>query len=91
MPYQAEAPTRASPLPAGTLPRGLSRLQAAAYVGVSASLFDEMVDDRRMPNPRMINRRRVWDLRELDDAFDDLPHDGVSAIDPDGASIEFAV
>ena len=29
------------------LPRGMSRVQAASYVGVSPSLFDAMVQDRR--------------------------------------------
>jgi predicted DNA-binding transcriptional regulator AlpA len=46
-------------------PRGLSRVRAAAYVGVSPSLFDEMVSDGRMPSPKMINNRRVWDVASL--------------------------
>lgn len=54
-------------------PRGLSREQAALYVGVGATLFDLMVNDGRMPRPREINARRVWDRRELDLAFDNLP------------------
>ena len=54
-------------------PRGLNRVRAAAYVGVSPSLFDEMVSDGRMPSPKMINSRRVWDRRELDIAFDAIP------------------
>jgi predicted DNA-binding transcriptional regulator AlpA len=54
-------------------PRGLNRMKAAAYVGVSPSLFDEMVGDGRMPSPKKINSRRVWDRRELDDSFDALP------------------
>ena len=33
-------------------PRGLSRVQAAAYVGVSATLFDAMVSDGSMPGPK---------------------------------------
>jgi predicted DNA-binding transcriptional regulator AlpA len=53
-------------------PRGLSRTEAAAYVGVSASLFDQMVRDRRMPQPKRINSRNVWDRWELDAAFDAL-------------------
>ncbi|WP_417491831.1 helix-turn-helix transcriptional regulator [Maricaulis sp.] len=55
-------------------PRGLNRSQAAAYIGVSPGLFDEMVNDGRMPPSREINARRVWDIREVDMAFDDLPH-----------------
>jgi predicted DNA-binding transcriptional regulator AlpA len=53
-------------------PRGLSRTEAAWYIGVSPSLFDEMVKDGRMPQPIHINARVVWDVRELDAAFDDL-------------------
>jgi len=53
--------------------RGLSRVEAAMYVGVSPSLFDEMVKDGRMPKPRRINSRTVWDKRQLDEAFDALP------------------
>jgi predicted DNA-binding transcriptional regulator AlpA len=56
-------------------PRGLSRVEAAGYVGVSPSLFDEMVRDRRMPNPKRINRRTVWDRKQLDIAFEALPDD----------------
>jgi predicted DNA-binding transcriptional regulator AlpA len=57
-------------------PRGLRREEAAHYVGVSPSKFDELVSDRRMPQPREIDRRLVWDVRELDAAFDDLPRRG---------------
>jgi hypothetical protein len=53
-------------------PRGLNRVKAAAYVGVSPSLLDEMVADGRMPSPKVINSRRVWDRRELDVSFDAL-------------------
>jgi len=55
--------------------RGLQEPEAAAYVGVGLTLFREMVADRRMPHPRRINRRVVWDRRELDLYFDQLPHD----------------
>ena len=55
------------------LPRGLSRTQAAVYVGVSTSLFDQLVTDSRMPPPREINRRRIWDRHQIDALFDELP------------------
>jgi hypothetical protein len=55
------------------LPRGMSRVRAAAYVGVSPSLFDAMVQDRRMPGPKLINSRTVWDRFALDLAFEALP------------------
>jgi predicted DNA-binding transcriptional regulator AlpA len=56
-------------LPTNLPPRGLSHEQAAAYVGVSVSLFDEMVKDGRMPKPTRINSRTVWDRFKLDEAF----------------------
>lgn len=55
--------------------RGLSHTEAARYVGVGTTKFDEMVRDRRMPSPRRIDGRVIWDIRELDEAFDNLPHD----------------
>ena len=61
-------------LPRSLAPRGLSRVEAAAYVGVSPSLFDEMVTDGRMPKAKRINARTVWDLKQLDRAFDALPN-----------------
>jgi predicted DNA-binding transcriptional regulator AlpA len=56
-------------------PRGLHRDSAALYVGVGLSKFTEMVGDGRMPKPKIIDSRRVWDRYELDAAFNDLPHD----------------
>jgi hypothetical protein len=60
-------------------PRGLSRIHAATYVGISPSLFDQMVKDGRMPGPKRINTRTVWDVRALDKAFDLLPGDSSGA------------
>ena len=60
--------------------RGLSRVESAVYVGVSPSLFDGMVKDGRMPMPRTINGRLVWDIWELDEAFSALPHKGGETI-----------
>ena len=54
-------------------PRGLSRTEAAAYIGVLPTLFDEMVKDGRMPPAKRINARTVWDRRAIDAAFEDLP------------------
>ena len=61
-------------LPTSLPPRGLSRVQSAAYVGVSPSLFDEMVKDGRMPQPVRINARVLWDRIQLDEAFAALSH-----------------
>ena len=69
-------------LPHSLAPRGLSREQAAAYVGVSPSLFDAMVKDGRLPQPKRINARVVWDRLKLDAAFDALPGDDASLANP---------
>jgi hypothetical protein len=53
--------------------RGLSRGEAATYIGVSVRKFDEMVEDGRMPAPKRIDSRKIWDVRSLDLAFDALP------------------
>ena len=50
--------------------RGLSREEAAMYVGISPSKFDGLVGDGRMPAPVKIDGRKVWDIRHLDLAFD---------------------
>ncbi len=56
-------------------PRGLSRVQSAIYVGVGATLFDQMVEDGRMPSPKRINSKTIWDRLALDEAFAGLPSD----------------
>jgi excisionase family DNA binding protein len=53
--------------------RGLSRVEAATYLGISPSKFDELVRDGRMPAPKRIDSRKVWDIHNLDVAFDALP------------------
>lgn len=61
-----------------TLPTvfGLGRVEAAAAVGISATMFDGLVAAGRMPRPRLINSRKVWDVDELRAAFKCLPRDG---------------
>jgi predicted DNA-binding transcriptional regulator AlpA len=54
-------------------PRGLSREEAARYIGVGSTLFDQMVADGRMPRPKSINSRAIWDRVALDIAFTSLP------------------
>ena len=61
-----------SVLPPSIPPRGLSRQQAAEYIGVSATKFDEMVKDGRMPKAKQSDGRIVWDRVLLDEAFEAL-------------------
>jgi predicted DNA-binding transcriptional regulator AlpA len=73
------SPTRALSYDRPVPRRGLSRSEAAMYVGIGTSKFDEMVVDGRMPRPRRIDGRKIWDIRDLDLAFDALPFDNAGA------------
>jgi predicted DNA-binding transcriptional regulator AlpA len=63
----------AHPLPPSLPPLGLSRVEAAAYIGVSPSMFDLMVKDGRMPRPKRINGRVVWDRKRVEAYWASLP------------------
>lgn len=52
--------------------RGLDHDEAAIYVGVSMVTFDQLVSDGRLPKPSEFNGEFVWDLVQLDRAFDRL-------------------
>jgi len=69
-------------LPPNLPPRLLSRDAAAAYVGIGTTKFDEMVGDSRMPRPRRVDGRKLWDLRQIDSAIDNLPLDHVEEANP---------
>lgn len=56
--------------------RGLNRIEAADYLGVGTTKFDEMISDGRMPHPKRIDGRKIWDVRALDKAFELLPSAG---------------
>lgn len=64
---------KSSVLPMGSLPRGLGRVQSAEYIGISPTKFDELVKDGRMPKPKRIDARVIWDRLQLDAAFAALP------------------
>ena len=61
-------------------PRGMSRDEAARYVGVGNTKFDEMVTDGRMPRPKRVDGRVIWDRLRIEAAFSDLPED--KAVNP---------
>lgn len=61
--------------PCPFVPRGLSRSLAAFYIGVGTTLFDQLVADGRMPKPKRVGGRVVWDRRAVDEFFDQLPDD----------------
>jgi len=69
---------RAKAAIAGRLPvrRGLDENEAAVYLSLSPSFFRKLVEDKRMPRPRVVGGRRIWDVDELDLAFKALPREG---------------
>lgn len=69
---------------------GLSRPEAAEYIGVSATLFDQAVADGRMPQPRHMNSRLVWSRRELDRYFEELPRQDKSPQRASEAELQIA-
>lgn len=62
--------------------RGLSEAEAALYIGLGVTKFSALVRDGRMPRPRLIDTRRIWDIDDLDAAFKDLPIEGGSPTNP---------
>lgn len=73
--YRTEEPLRVSPLPPGIMPFGLSRVEAAWLVGVSTTMFDAMVKDGRMPKPKRIGARTIWDRGAVERAFSAIAED----------------
>jgi predicted DNA-binding transcriptional regulator AlpA len=66
-------------LPPGVLPYAVGRQAAAALVGISASFFDKLVGDGRMPQPRELDGRVLWDSEEVRSAWRAFPRRGQAA------------
>lgn len=77
-PLRSASVSRAKSSIAARLPvrRGLDESEAAVYLSLSPSFFRKLVDEGRMPRPRLVDRRRIWDIDELDLAFKALPREG---------------
>jgi predicted DNA-binding transcriptional regulator AlpA len=65
--------------------RWLNRVEAAIYTTLSPTKFDELVRAGRMPVPRRIDGRLIWDLHELDLFMEATPRNdrGEKATDDD--------
>lgn len=61
---------RTSSLALAIPPRGLTREQAAGYLGLTTSAFDHWVRQSRIPGPLPGTRR--WDRSAIDSALDKL-------------------
>lgn len=62
--------------PPGIMPFAVSRQAAAALIGISTSFFDKLVRDGRMPQPRELDGRVLWDSEELRAAWRQVPKRG---------------
>lgn len=62
-------------------PRGLNRDEAAYYIGVGSTKFDELVRGGQMPKPKRIGGRVVWDRAQLDLAFSEIGNQPRNVID----------
>jgi predicted DNA-binding transcriptional regulator AlpA len=58
---------------------GLSRSEAACYIGISPCTFDKLVNDGRMPKPKKMGERNVWSRPDIEKAFGELSEEGQSA------------
>jgi len=67
-------------VPPGFRPRLLPAEAAALYVGFSPNAFTARVGTF-FPKPLVVDGKRVWDVRDLDDAIDRLKG-GQSVDDP---------
>lgn len=68
------------------LRRGLDEVEAAVYLSLSPSKSRQMVMQGKMPRPRLAGRRRIWDVEELDRAFQNLPREGGDTVETEDSS-----
>ncbi|RAN30666.1 helix-turn-helix transcriptional regulator [Hyphomonas pacifica] len=57
-------------------PRLLKAPDAAGYLGMGETKFQELVRDGRIQGPREVDGLVLWDVRDLDDFVDSLPRRG---------------
>jgi predicted DNA-binding transcriptional regulator AlpA len=71
-------------LPPTLPPRLIGRSAAAAYLSVSPTTFDGLVEKGTMPRAKRLGeRRKAWDVKALDAAIDQLPDDGEQVLADD--------
>jgi hypothetical protein len=59
--------------------RGLSRIEAACYLGISPSKFDELRKSNRIGPAKILDGRKLFPIEMLDDFFDELPDESDEA------------
>jgi hypothetical protein len=50
------------------------------YLGIGATVFDELRASGQIEPPRLIKGRKLWDIRDLDMAFDALPREDAPGV-----------
>jgi hypothetical protein len=55
--------------------RCLSRVEAAMYLGISPSKFDELRRDGRIGPAKILDGRKLYAIETLDEFFDALPEE----------------
>lgn len=56
-----------------------SRIEAAAYIGVSPSKFDELRKANRVAPPKILDGRLIFTVERLDEFLDALPDENHEA------------
>jgi hypothetical protein len=69
------------------LRRGLSRVEAAAYIGVSPSKFDQLRRSGRLAAPKVLDGRLIFTVERLDEFLDALPDENQTPDDEWTASL----
>ena len=59
--------------------RGLSRIEAATYLGISPSKFDELRKAGRIGPAKILDGRKLFAIEALDEFFDALPDENHEA------------
>ncbi|HEV3160094.1 MAG TPA: hypothetical protein VGZ89_08930 [Xanthobacteraceae bacterium] len=67
--------------------RGLSRVEAATYLGISPSKFDELRKTGRIGPAKILDSRKLYDIEMLDEFFNSLPEENHEAADDWTASL----
>jgi hypothetical protein len=52
------------------------------YLGISPVMFDGLRRLGKVDSPRIIGGRKLWDIRDLDMAFDNLPREDAPVLGP---------
>jgi len=67
--------------------RGLSRVEAAMYIGISPSKFDELRKAKRIAPPKILDGRLIFAVDKLDEFLDSLPDENQTDNDDWTASL----